>query len=252
MTKLYTFAGIVFVIAGVLSGCSGNIKEQNAELKAENEGLTNEVQLLQSQIADLKKNIQVLESKQQNLETAHQKTIGLLEDKQHEMEISYKSDLGKLQAELAQVKSEAETLKTNSEVKVEQKGRLRLNVTYKYNDFVGNRADVGASVVLQSISSTTNMYSGKVGGDGYAVINQIIPGKYLCLIISANTQSGGSISQDDVDNVKKYLTYPPPIGDKMANIYLLSATMFKIKTMFVNVSAGEETQTSYDFWLSAN
>jgi outer membrane murein-binding lipoprotein Lpp len=252
MKRLFVFVGIVFVALGIFSGCSDNIKQQNVALKAENEGLKNEVQLLQSQITDLRKTIQASENRQQDLEASHQKTIQLLEDNQRQMENSYKSDLQKLQAELAQVKSEAEALKTNSEAKVEQKGRFRINVTYKYNDFVGNRADVGASVVLQSINSNTNVYSGKVGGDGYAVINQIIPGKYLCLIISANTQSGGSISQDDADNVRKYLTYPPPIGDKMANIYLLNATMYKIKTMFVNVSAGEETQTSYDFWLSAN
>jgi len=251
MKRVFLSLIAICLIAEVFSGCSDNTKQANAELKVENEGLKNQVQLLQSQIADLKKTIQVLESKQQDLETSNQKTVELLEDKQHQAEISYKADLEKLEAELTQEKSEIEKLKTNSEATVEQKGRLRVNVTYKYNDFVGSRADVGASVVLQSVNSETNIFSGKVGGDGYAVISQIIPGKYLCLIISANAKSGGEIPQEDTDRIKKYMTFSPPLNDQLANIYLLNATMFKIKTMFVNISAGDEMQTSYDFGLSA-
>ena len=231
MRRIFVCFGAVLVIAGLLSGCSDNLKQENAELKAKNAGLKSETQLLQAQIADLKKTIQVLESKQQDLETSHQKTVGLLEDKQHQMEISYKSDLERLGSELAQVKSEAEKLKTKpestkpAEVKVVQKGRLRFNVTYKYNDFVGNRADVGAAISLQSINSKPILYIGKVGGDGYAVINQIIPGKYLCIITSQNAKSGGSVSPEDVDAIKQYL------NKSDADMELMSAAILKKKTI---------------------
>ena len=244
MKTLFVFLSVALFIAGIFSGCSDNIKQQNAALNAENAGLKNEVQLLQSQIADLKKNIQKLEAKQQDLETSQQKTIGLLEDKQRQTEISYKTYFEKLEAELAQAKTEAATLRTNSEIKVERKGRLKVNVTYKYNDFIGNRADVGATVILQPIDSKMPAYPGKVGGDGYAVINGITPGKYFCLISSVNVKSGGFVLQEDADRLKKFMP-------ELSGFFLIQATICKIKTMFVNVSAGEETQISYDFGLSA-
>lgn len=70
-----------------------------------------------------------------------------------------------------------------------KKGSLSGNVSWKYNNFVGNRGDVGAEVSLFSMDSPTGeiAFSAVVGADGNFKIENIPAGKYFLVIRSKAT-----------------------------------------------------------------
>ncbi len=234
----------------LLGGCTGGTKQEGLQLKVENEKLKGEAQLLRSQVADCRKTIDLLEEKQRVTDNSFRKTVELLEDKQRQTETSHKTDIEKLKAELSLATNAAETFRADADRKAKEDaernsrrpGKLRIGVTYLYNAFIGSRADIGALIALHSVVSTNSLYSGRVGSDGYATITQITPGKYLCVIESQNTK--GSISAEDAELITKY-------APSMAKFYLLAAQALKTKTMFVEISPGEETDKTCDFGLSS-
>ena len=96
------------------------------------------------------------------------------------------------------------------------KGSVQGTVSWKYNDFVGSRPDVGAKVYLFSKNYKENkgktylysssrpddgLYFQTVDKDGKYILNDIPTGSYYLLIVSENT------NRDIVnDSRKKYAT----------------------------------------------
>jgi uncharacterized protein YcfL len=81
-------------------------------------------------------------------------------------------------------------------------GKVTGTVTYKYNNYVGNKADTGALVILVSKSVTSlpdslglgmiselpeGCYGKKVDGSGNYTFDNVPTGEYYLIIISANT-----------------------------------------------------------------
>ncbi|MEI9920358.1 MAG: hypothetical protein WDO14_16420 [Bacteroidota bacterium] len=68
-------------------------------------------------------------------------------------------------------------------------GSLSGNVYWKYNDFIGNRADAGAVIKLYPLDSvrSSTKYTAIADLQGNYKIDKILPGRYLVIITSKST-----------------------------------------------------------------
>jgi hypothetical protein len=216
MKKLPIFSISILLVIGVLLTVYFG-KQQTSELKAQNEILKKQIQVLQSQLLDSNRMVQISEARSAML----------------------RNELGRSTNDVAALRIKLDQIEEQSAENAKRPGTLKFNVTYKYNDFVGNRADTGALVSLFSINQIGS-YSEKVGGNGYAVINNVVPGKYLCTILSANAE-GASLSQEDIDLIQKYL------NPELAKLELNAGRTLHMKAMLVEIVPGQKTELSHDF-----
>jgi hypothetical protein len=150
-------------------------------------------------------------------------------------------------------------------------GKVRATVTFKYNDFVGNRPDTDARVVLVSKDIPGNLksnidswlfspgidavykhkkeefnrrgvYVGSVGGQGTVVIPGVMAGNYSVIMVSNNTTG-----------------YPQTfaMAERILNHYADDPTLVHSTVVLHNlhfeeitVEAGEELEISHDFGVT--
>lgn len=157
------------------------------------------------------------------------------------------------QAEVTRLRAEMEAMKTKP-------GSVVITVTWKFNDFVGNRPDTDAVVVLVPESpkgklpnclapglsnymymdeiASKGAYLETAGGDGKAIFNQVKPGKYVAVIVSRNTFQSIELNKGEVSLLERYFERP--------NTGTHSVTRMKIE-----VVPGQRFEKSYDFGLTS-
>lgn len=144
-------------------------------------------------------------------------------------------------------------------------GKLRLLVTYKFNDFVGNRADTDAVVILvpqgikEKISDTVFLspsiarisvettksklkrlgsYIAIVGGDGRSAITGITPGRYRLFVFSKNTNDSPQINEARRGILELYF------DDTRF------AVLSKVLSSEIEIAPGEELEMNHDFGIT--
>ena len=140
-------------------------------------------------------------------------------------------------------------------------GKVTGTVTYKYNNYVGNKADTGALVILVSKSVTSlpdslglglisglpeGCYGKKVDGSGNYTFDNVPIGEYYLIIVSKNTN-------ENMDRVTGYGSWGGAyslFSDKGKENALLNAKVYKTRTTSITVSDGQTTTYSYDFGIT--
>ena len=140
-------------------------------------------------------------------------------------------------------------------------GTISGTITYKYNDFVGNRGDSGALILLISkdvkslpdrlgLAMTSEkvdgLYDTKADGNGNYVFNHIPAGEYYIVVLSKNTN-------EDPSKVAGYRSWGPAYGlfsEEGQNNALLTAKTRKIRNDNIVVYGDETTNFSYDFGIT--
>jgi len=141
-------------------------------------------------------------------------------------------------------------------------GSISGNVTYKYNNYVGNKPDTGTVVFLISKKVTSlpdsmgygwtrdvddyeGVYATEVDGSGNYILNDIPVGEYYIVLISENTNTGkqnaGAMYWGPVYNMFS------EEGKERADS---QAFMSKIEYESVTISEGKTTSFSHDFGIT--
>lgn len=157
------------------------------------------------------------------------------------------------------------TVSVPSEISLKP-GRLRVTVTYQYNQLVGNKPDTDSTIVLipehypkklesdkfhtmmlpfRDLFSTnqkklreSGIYLGMVGGDGKALLDRVPPGNYEMIIISNNTKSTPASAKFKDQRLSLYFDSEVHVG--LRNVHMDEIT----------ITSGEEYEYSHDFGLS--
>jgi hypothetical protein len=145
-------------------------------------------------------------------------------------------------------------------------GKVRASATWKYNNFVGNKPDTDAVVLLipkgfqgrvpetTFISPVTahlgfesekkklqqqGIYAGLVGGNGSVVISRVPAGDYVLVIMSRHTNDWPNLREYTCEKLARYLEDGVLIGKTN-------------KAHFEDITAdsGEETECSHDFGMT--
>jgi len=140
-------------------------------------------------------------------------------------------------------------------------GTVTGEVTYKYNDYVGNRGDAGATVLLISKNvkslpdnlayGMTNdlpdgCYATEASGSGTYTFNNIPVGEYVLIFISENTTPDPSTVAGFYNwGVTVYNMFSEE-GQKRASDFVL---LHKIHNIDITVTEGQVTY-SHDFGLT--
>lgn len=87
----------------------------------------------------------------------------------------------------------------------EKKGSLEGMVYYEYNNYIGNKPDIGAEIILYEINDKNHIkYSTVVGFDGVFKLNDIKIGHYLMITRSHNTNELSKYSIIKIIDYKKH------------------------------------------------
>lgn len=153
-------------------------------------------------------------------------------------------------------------------------GSINGNITYFYNNYIGNRADTGAKVILipkdgyaknatlylsSSDMNNYHVYVGTVDGTGKYEINHVVTGDYFVLIISSKTSYGAwfeaydetisSVPESYYDGiVSEY--YPTYLTRETALNFGKSISFHKFYKNSVKIYENESTTLSYDFGIT--
>ena len=142
-------------------------------------------------------------------------------------------------------------------------GSISGNVTYKYNNYVGNKPDTGTVVFLISKKVTSlpdsmgygwtwdvddyeGIYATEVDGSGNYILNDIPVGEYYIVLISENTNTGESNAGVRYWGASLYYKFSEE-GRKYADSL---AFLSKIETESVTISDGKTTSFSHDFGIT--
>jgi hypothetical protein len=154
---------------------------------------------------------------------------------------------------------------------VSRPGKVRITVTFFYNDYVGNRPDTGARVVLvsrrfqENFKSNLNswlfdpgidtvykhdkekfhrrgVYVGIVGGNGTVVITGVPAGDYSLVLVSNNTTGYPQM----FESAERILNHYADNSTLVHSIVVLH----KINFEDITVEAGEELEISHDFGIT--
>lgn len=142
-------------------------------------------------------------------------------------------------------------------------GSIKGLLTWQYNEYVGTKPDVGATVAL--IPYTTKkkidndffalmgyvitqgengIYSGKADGNGNYIIDDVPAGKYWMLIRSKKTYSDMKIYSDDQAVLKKI--FSSSTWNKLENS--LKINQYRLST--ITIKKDKTITESYDFGYS--
>ena len=140
-------------------------------------------------------------------------------------------------------------------------GSVTGTVTYKYNSYVGNKADTGATVFLISKTVTSlpdsvglgltsslpdGCFGTKVDGAGNYTIDNVPVGEYYLVIISKNTN-------EKMDNVAGFRTWGDVyflFSSKGQESALNMAKLHKTRTTTISILENKTTTYSYDFGVT--
>ena len=140
-------------------------------------------------------------------------------------------------------------------------GKVKFTVTWKYNNFVGNRGDTGAVVVLipdglairlpddgispltasMTLSNTKKelaqhgAYISIIGGDGKATLSGVKSGKYRVVILSKNTNDSLESRTSSQSRLETYFLSGS------------AAALSKLEITEVDVPSGDEVEVTHDF-----
>lgn len=133
-------------------------------------------------------------------------------------------------------------------------------VTYKYNQYVGNRADVGSIVMLISTSVTSlteltafgdvsrqpeGCYATQVDGSGEYRMDDIPVGEYYLIILSENTTSASSDGEKNWGSEIYSLFEEDALSAADINSFL-----HQVKTTKIVIQDGKVVTFSHDFGYS--
>ena len=156
-------------------------------------------------------------------------------------------------------------------VLVEQKyGKVSGNVTYLYNNFIGNKSDTGSNVYLipkdgsakegdlqshylwntKSALAQINIYYTEVDGTGNYIFDRVPTGDYLCFIKSKNTTSPSA--NLDKESYKKWIENDVNqyISSKNAEYLAKFVGYNKYTCQSITVYADDTTNYNYDFGIT--
>ena len=141
-------------------------------------------------------------------------------------------------------------------------GKVSIEVSWKFNNALGNRADAGATVILIPKTSPQKIkiesletilddtreklahqgaYAANVGASGFAKFSKVMVGEYTALLISKNTSTVAGAA--NLALLKKLLEPESEMGRLAIEI----VANRRIGTISISVSANDETESSYDF-----
>lgn len=149
----------------------------------------------------------------------------------------------------------------DNEQQEEKFGSVTGEITYKYNDFVGHRADTDSTVYLisKSIKSLPNnvaagatfdlpegVYVTTVSGTGRYNFDRIPVGKYYLVMMSKNTNEDrnevvGEYSWGQAFNL---------FSEEGKEVAMAKARLDKTRTTIIEVFDGQTTTYSYDFGIT--
>lgn len=172
------------------------------------------------------------------------------------------------QAEATRARAAAEEEKRIADKRMRElaklkKAKVRVTVTWKYNNFKGHVPDEGAVVILipkglgrklpsaglsprfarTSINATQNniagynAFVGIAGGDGKVVVNRVIPGAYTMVIISKSTTSSPELAKLNADVLSRYFDGDPAPGQK-------------VEVKDIEVLEDEDLELNHDFGIT--
>ena len=169
-------------------------------------------------------------------------------------------------------KSDSCTVQVN-----ETYGSVSGNVTYYYNKYKGNVADVGTAVFLFPMNGTAkdkyenitfynassdlsdyNIYNEKVDGSGSYTITHIPTGKYRMLLISSNVSKKGWFDayDDSIEDAPDSfyepiaLYFSPYIGDESAMSLARSIAFRSWMYKDIVIDSNETLTVSHDFGIT--
>ncbi len=129
--------------------------------------------------------------------------------------------------------------KTNTKSINGDYGTLTGNAYWKYNNFVGNKADAGAEITLYSIDTIRGNLKFEATADvqGNYKIEKILPGTYLLVVRSKNATD---CPDRHLSNFKIY-------GDKMKQLFGFDIEKYKTQLDEINVLDSLCQKSSNDF-----
>ena len=140
-------------------------------------------------------------------------------------------------------------------------GSVQGEITYKYNNYVGNRGDTGAIILLiaQDVKSLPDrlglgmmsenpdkVYNTTANGTGAYSFDHIPAGEYYIVVISKNTN-------ENPDRVYESRTWGPVLSlfsEKGQSNAMLTAQTHKTRNDTITVYDKETTNFSYDFGIT--
>lgn len=140
-------------------------------------------------------------------------------------------------------------------------GTVSGTITYKYNDFIGNRGDTGALVILISntveslpdrlaLGMTTEeaegVYTTEVNGSGTYTFSNVPSGEYNIVVISENTNENPSKVYGSRSWGSAYFLF----SEKGKESAELTAKVYKIRSGKITVVGDKTTDYSYDFGIT--
>jgi hypothetical protein len=146
---------------------------------------------------------------------------------------------------------------------VVKKGKLKGTITWQYNDFVGTKPDVGATVILFPVHfdkkkmtekeesllfmlntpvPRLNVYTGKVNGVGTYEIPNVPAGDYLVLITSKNTTRD---FREPIDEPTKAVWGNYVKNWEQFNLFKLGTHNYEFST--IKIIGNQTIDFSYDF-----
>lgn len=148
----------------------------------------------------------------------------------------------------------------NVTVKVKT-GSVTGNITYKYNNYVGNRPDTGSVVFLISkdvkslpdsiargwtfdVDQCDGVYATEVDGSGNYTLNDIPVGEYYIVIISDNTNSGSTSGAAYWIVYHLFSTEGKSLADN-------TCRMHKITSSTITIQEEKNITFSHDFGITA-
>jgi len=148
-------------------------------------------------------------------------------------------------------------------VKVTQKfGSLRGTITYKYNNYIGNRGDTGSIVYLVSKDvkqlpseiargfkynkPEEKIYCSEVDGNGNYNFNNIPVGDYYLVIISKNTNNNPLLNSQYQWGFDFYWLFT----DEDKEMAKITVTWHKIKSVTISILENQQAVFSHDFGLT--
>ena len=155
-----------------------------------------------------------------------------------------------------------ETTKTEeTTVEKVKYGTVTGEVTYKYNDYVGNRGDTGSTVLLISKNVTSlpdnlaygmtsdlpeGCYATQVSGSGQYTFNNVPTGEYVLIFISKNTCPNPSMVAGFYCWGTTVYNMFSKEGQERASDYVI---LHKIHNIEITVTEGQNTY-SHDFGIT--
>ncbi|UPK69319.1 carboxypeptidase-like regulatory domain-containing protein [Chitinophaga filiformis] len=120
-----------------------------------------------------------------------------------------------------------------------QTGNVRGNIFWKYNNYVGNKPDAGASVTLYSMSDSVKL-DAKCDVQGNFIFDKVPVGKYILVVRSQNTTGS---ADDQLSQILDHINEVNYITRQDIGKLGFTENFEKLKTAVINSYAQEQDPT---------